>query len=74
MRADTNTNVSSFCFFVSAAKVAVEEKVATVKVEMREEIPTKGVTELNQCFCLLIKFKMCILLIFSISALFFWVI
>lgn len=35
------------CFFPLAARVPIEEKVETKKVEMREEIPTKGMADLN---------------------------
>lgn len=50
---------------LSAARVAVEEKVETMKVELREEIPAKGNTELRQDLCPLIKFKIIIFCIIS---------
>lgn len=35
------------CVFLLAARVPIEETVETKKVEMREEIPSKGNADLN---------------------------
>lgn len=39
------------CVFLLAARVPIEETVETKKVEMREEIPSKGNTDLGESSC-----------------------